>query len=275
MVKSHAISNATATVMPGDREARKAKPLHDDHHVLRHGALRIWCMVLGRGRATAAPIATQIGADYRKVTGKHRRDAAPHEVCLRKTVQQEDRRPGAGPARKDTGLARLDLSSLEVIHHCKSSEPKGYLAVWLSRGARPARCLPRSAWLQTFRFDHARGGRRHEIVDQRLGRLRLLGRGAHPCEEHKVRRVLQLRGERPYELDTRLAEDDRCIHDRDLGLSLGYELDRFVTRRQLGLGLHLLDNPQAGKDARKNEYRSHRPSPDQRRQPTWRPTLRA
>src|SRR5437867_2491700 len=126
-VKSHAVSNATATVMPGDREARKAKPLHDDHHVLCHGALRIWCMVLGRGRTTAAPIATQIGADYRKVTGKHRRDAAPHEVCLRKTVQQEDRRPGAGPARKDTGLARLDLSSLEVIHHCKSSEPKGYL----------------------------------------------------------------------------------------------------------------------------------------------------
>src|SRR6059058_6020279 len=129
MVKSHAISNATATVMPGDREARKAKPLHDDHHVLRHGALRIWCMVLGRDRATAAPIATQIGADYRKVTGKYRRDAAPHQVCLRKTVQQEDRRPGPGPAHKDTGLARLDLGSFEVIHYskpCSSLRTRGY-----------------------------------------------------------------------------------------------------------------------------------------------------
>src|SRR5437763_10348723 len=119
IIKGHAIRDATTTVMSRYREARKAKLLHDDHHVLCHGALRIWCVVRSGGRATAAPVATKIWADHRKATGKYRRDAAPHQVCLWKTVQQEDRRPGAGPARKDAGLARLDLGGFEVIHHSK------------------------------------------------------------------------------------------------------------------------------------------------------------
>lgn len=117
MVKSHAIGDATATIMSRDREARKSKPLHDGHHVLRHGPLRIWCMVRRGDGTTAASVAAKIGADDREVASKQRRDAAPHQVCLWKAVQQEDRWPGTGRAHEDTGFTRLDLGGGEVIHH--------------------------------------------------------------------------------------------------------------------------------------------------------------
>ena len=74
-------------------------------------------MVGGGGWAAATPVAAKIGADNCKVLGKQRRDAAPHQVCLRKAVQQEDRRPGPVGAHEDARLTRLDLGSREVIHH--------------------------------------------------------------------------------------------------------------------------------------------------------------
>src|SRR5437879_441221 len=103
MVKSHPIGDATATIVSRNREARKSKPLHNGHHVLRHGSLRIWCMVRRGDRAAAAPVAAKIGADDRQVASKKRRHAAPQQVCLRKAVQQEDRRPGSVD-RKSTRL---------------------------------------------------------------------------------------------------------------------------------------------------------------------------
>src|SRR4051812_31221444 len=117
MIKSHAVGDATATIVSSDRKARESKPLHHGHHVLCHGSLRIWCMVWGGDRTGAAPVAPQISADDRKVVGKQRRDAAPHQVCLRKAVQQEDRRSRSVRAYEDAGLTRLNLSACEVIHH--------------------------------------------------------------------------------------------------------------------------------------------------------------
>ena len=66
-------------------------------------------------RTAAAPVAAKIGADDRKVTGKQRRDVAPHQVCLRKTVQQEDRGSGAAGANEYAGLARLDLQGCASV----------------------------------------------------------------------------------------------------------------------------------------------------------------
>src|SRR6266536_3382631 len=116
MVKRHTIGNMTATIMPSDGEARKSEPLHHDHHVLRHGPLRIWRMVRSGGWAAAAAIAAKIGADDGKFAGKQWRDFAPHEVRLRETVQQENRRPGPARAYEDCGVARLDLGGREIIH---------------------------------------------------------------------------------------------------------------------------------------------------------------
>ncbi len=44
------------------------------------------------------------------------RDFAPHQVRLRETVQQENRRPGPARAHEDCGVARLDLGGREIIH---------------------------------------------------------------------------------------------------------------------------------------------------------------
>src|SRR3712207_8033924 len=136
MVKRHAIGDATATIMPSDREARKSKPLHHGHHVLGHGPLRIWRMVRGGDRAAAAPVAAKVGADDRKVAGEQRRDAAPHQVYLRKAVQQEDRRTEAVRAHEDAGLPRLDLGGYEVIHHLSSGWSSGSSTQWSVAVAR-------------------------------------------------------------------------------------------------------------------------------------------
>jgi hypothetical protein len=77
-------------------------------------------MVRGGDRAAAAPVAAKVGADDRKVAGEQRRDGAPHQVCLRETVQQEDWRTGAVRAYEDGCISRLDLGGREVIHHFES-----------------------------------------------------------------------------------------------------------------------------------------------------------
>jgi len=115
VVESHAIGDATAAIMSDERKARKPKPLHHSHHVLRHGALRIGRMVWRGDRAAALPIAAKISADNGKVVRKQRRDAVPHQVSLRKAVQQENRRAQTQPAHEDTGLVRLNNLGFKVI----------------------------------------------------------------------------------------------------------------------------------------------------------------
>jgi hypothetical protein len=82
-------------------------------------------MIAGGHRATTAPITAKISADNSEVACKQRRHAAPHQVRLRKAVQQEDRRPGATRAHEDAGLARLNLGRCEVIHHFKPKDMAG------------------------------------------------------------------------------------------------------------------------------------------------------
>src|SRR5918997_1271018 len=117
VVEGHAVGDATAAIVSGDREAPEAESLHDGYHVLGHGSLRVRLMVPSGGRATAAPVAAKVGTDDRKVADKQRRDGAPHQVRLREAVQQEDRRPGPARAHENAGLIRLDLAGCELIHH--------------------------------------------------------------------------------------------------------------------------------------------------------------
>jgi hypothetical protein len=47
-------------------------------------------MVCSRRRTAAAPVAAKVRADDRKVAREQRRDLPPHQVVLRKTVQQQE-----------------------------------------------------------------------------------------------------------------------------------------------------------------------------------------
>src|SRR6266699_23035 len=109
MVESHAISDATAAIMSGDLETQEAQLLHYGHHIRCHSPLRIGLMVQCGDRAAAAPIAAKIRADDCEVGGEQRRDTAPHQVCLRKAVQQEYRRPGTLRTYEDGCLAGVDF----------------------------------------------------------------------------------------------------------------------------------------------------------------------
>ena len=137
MVESHAICEATAAIVPGDAEVRKPEPLHGDHHVSCHGPFCIWRMVRGGDGTTAAPVAAKVGADDREIARKQRRDAAPHQVGLRKTVQQQDRRSGPGPAQENAGLAGFDFGSFELGHHSGTARSS---AAWVrAAGGREGR----------------------------------------------------------------------------------------------------------------------------------------
>ena len=70
LVESEAIGDTTATVMPRNREARKAELFHDDHHVARHSPLRIGRMIRGGGGTPAAAVAAKVSTDDRKAAGQ-------------------------------------------------------------------------------------------------------------------------------------------------------------------------------------------------------------
>ena len=87
MVEGHAIGDATAAVMPRDAEALKSEPLHDHHHILRHRPFCVRRMVDTGAGATALAVAAKVGADDGKLSRQQGRDAAPHQMCLRKSMQ--------------------------------------------------------------------------------------------------------------------------------------------------------------------------------------------
>ena len=105
MIEGQATGDTTATIVAGDRKARKPELLHDRHHVLCHRALRIWRMVGGRGGTSALSVAAKIGTDNREVASEQRRNTAPHQMCLRKAVQQEDRSTGTAMSHENSGVA--------------------------------------------------------------------------------------------------------------------------------------------------------------------------
>ena len=117
VVECEAIGDATAPVVPGDREAAKTEPLHDGHHVARHGSFGIRLVVRGRPGAAAAAVAAEIGADDGEMARQDGRHASPHQMRLGKAVQQQDRRAGARSADEDGGLPGLDLARIEIVQH--------------------------------------------------------------------------------------------------------------------------------------------------------------
>src|SRR5882672_1319440 len=57
----------------------------------------------------ALSVAVQIGSYDGKAARQQRRDAAPHQVRLRETMQQQDRRARSGSAHEYAGFTGLDF----------------------------------------------------------------------------------------------------------------------------------------------------------------------
>lgn len=101
--------------MARDRETVEAEFRHDGHHVVCHCSFCIWRMVRTGGRTIAPAISAKIGADHGEVLREQRRNVSPHQMRLRKSVQQENGRPRTGPTDEDPGLVRLNIGGVEIL----------------------------------------------------------------------------------------------------------------------------------------------------------------
>src|SRR5437667_171558 len=63
----------------------------------------------------AAAIAAQIGTDHREAASEQGCNIAPHQMCLREAVQQEDGRSRPEAAQKNTRFVRLHFDGLEML----------------------------------------------------------------------------------------------------------------------------------------------------------------
>ena len=67
-------------------------------------------MVRSGRRAAALPVAAKIGTHDREFARQQRRNTVPHQVRLRKTVQQQERWALSAGAHEDAGFTGLDFS---------------------------------------------------------------------------------------------------------------------------------------------------------------------
>ena len=93
MIKRHSIGHASAAIMSGNREAFKTQLFHHAHQLASHRPLRIGHVFRIGGRTAALTIARQIGADDGEVGREQWRNIAPHQMGLRKAMQQKERWP--------------------------------------------------------------------------------------------------------------------------------------------------------------------------------------
>src|SRR4051794_30942138 len=72
-------------------------------------------MVRGRGGTPAATIAAKVGANHREAASQQGRDGAPHQMGLRKPMQQQDSRTGPETAQKNTRFLHLHVKSSKIL----------------------------------------------------------------------------------------------------------------------------------------------------------------
>src|SRR5665213_1742646 len=108
MIEREAIGHPAAAIVPGEREMYVAELLHRFHHRLRHRALGVGRMIRVALRHVGPAIARQIGDDQREGVREFGRDAMPLHMGLRKTVQQQQRRPLAADAGEDASRTGVD-----------------------------------------------------------------------------------------------------------------------------------------------------------------------
>ena len=116
VVTRQAVRHAATPVMSGNHEAVMAEPAHQSGHIGCHGAFGVGGVGGIACRMAAVAIAAKVGRNNGISFGKRRGDLVPHHVCLRKAVEQQQRRAVACNAVADAGL--VTVMGLETEHVC-------------------------------------------------------------------------------------------------------------------------------------------------------------
>jgi len=101
MIEGEPVGDTAAAIVSGDHEALESELPHHGDDIGCHRPLGVRRMVGQRGRATAVAVAAQVGADDREPLGEPRRNVPPHQMRLRKAVQQHQRRAGPESPREN------------------------------------------------------------------------------------------------------------------------------------------------------------------------------
>jgi hypothetical protein len=78
MIQSQAICDSPTTIVTDNGEPRESEMPHDFNNVLRHRAFAIRRVVTRRCWTSASPVTAQVRTDNGEISGKQRRDPAPH-----------------------------------------------------------------------------------------------------------------------------------------------------------------------------------------------------
>jgi hypothetical protein len=108
VIERQPIRHTPTAVVAGEREMHMAELLHRLHHRSCHRALGVGRVVFVAARHVRPAIARQVGDDQREFVCKLRRHRVPHHMRRRKSVQQQQRRPLAADAGKDTARRGVD-----------------------------------------------------------------------------------------------------------------------------------------------------------------------
>ena len=130
MVERKPIAQSSAAIMADDAETHVAQLLHHVYDVFAHSAFAIGLAVRAARRRRPA-VAAQIHRHHMKALGELARHARPHEMGLRKPVQQKQRLRAriAAAARKYAALVSVDPMTGEageqVCAHAAALFPLG------------------------------------------------------------------------------------------------------------------------------------------------------
>jgi hypothetical protein len=116
MIQDQPIPHPRAAVMAYQAETVKAEMLHHGELIARHRPLGIGRSV-GLLRTAAVPIAPQVCRHHRVMLRQHRREAVPGDMCLRITVQEQQRRPVATNKRRNPCVFGFDIVPFEPLEH--------------------------------------------------------------------------------------------------------------------------------------------------------------
>ena len=108
MIEGEPIGDASAPVVTRQRKPIEAEACHHLDHVARHCPFGVRRMIGRGGRLPARAITSQVGADHREIRRQRGRHRAPHDVRLRKAMEQQQRGTASRMTDEDLRLIHFD-----------------------------------------------------------------------------------------------------------------------------------------------------------------------